>query len=314
MENKESPQIIDVHQHCFPPEYLAVLKECDIKVAALMNAPLPDWSLESHLAGMDEASIATGFLSITGGFIYSRSLTRKCNEYFAKIISNHPSRLGAFAVLPFPDVDACLKEIEYAIDILKLDGIGLITNVQGIYLGDPETTAIFDELNRRKQVVCIHPNDPPYGSLSKVKVPWAMIEFPLETTRTLGYMLHGGILKRCPDIKFILPHAGGALPYVAARYANFGRNIKALTSFQSQYYDITGATNRYTLASLQNFVDPSHILFGSDFGMMGENSMVAPTISIKELLEYQGFNKEDMRNVQRNNAINLFPRLKLYQT
>ena len=70
----------------------------------------------------------------------------------------------------------------------------MVTNVGGHYLGDPEFAPIFDELNRRKAVVCIHPNDAPFEPLQKVKAPWATIEFPLETTRTFGYMLWGGTL------------------------------------------------------------------------------------------------------------------------
>ena len=302
-------KIIDVHQHCFPPEYKAVLDECDIKVAAMMNAPIPNWSLESHLEGMDEAGIATGILSITGGFIYSSPLTRKCNEYFARIVSNYPNRLGAFAALPFPDVDAALEEIEYAMDVLNLYGVGMVTNVQGHYLGDPEYEAIFDELNRRKAVVCIHPNDPPYGYLGKVRVPWAMIEFPLETSRTVGYMLHGGTFERCPDIKFILPHAGGAIPFVAERYADLGRKIWLLKYLQSQYYDTSGSANRFALRSLQELVEPSNILFGSDFGMQAGDSTLAQ-MAIKSLRDYDGFDKETLVKIERGNALEIFPRLK----
>lgn len=306
------PHIIDVHQHCFPPEYKAVLDECGITVAAMMNAPVPNWSLEGHLAGMDEACVATGMLSITGGFIYSRALTRKCNEYFARIVSDHPSRLGAFAALPFPDVEGTLNEIEYAIDVLHLDGVGMVTNVQGHYLGDPEYGEIFDELNRRKMVVCLHPNDPPYGNLGKVRAPWAMIEFPLETTRTVGYMLYGGTIERCPDIRFILPHAGGAIPFIAGRYAGFGQNPKAIEHLQRQYYDTSGSANRFALRSLQELVEPSHILFGSDFGMGGRDTKMLQ-MTIKSLCEYDGFNKETLMQVERDNALELFPRLKHFK-
>lgn len=96
-----------------------------------------------------------------------------------------------------------------------------MTNIQGHDLADPEYAELFDELNRRKLVVCIHPNDPPFGSLGKVNAPWAMIEFPLETTRTVGQMMYGGLLERCPEIRFILPHAGGAIPFARERYSDF---------------------------------------------------------------------------------------------
>ncbi len=309
MAKDAKPYIIDVHQHCFPPEYRKVLEECDITVFAMMNAPVPNWSLESHLAGMDQQGIATGLLSITGGFLYSKSLTRKCNEYFAKIISDHPSRLGAFAIVPYLNVDATLKEIEYAIDVLKLDGIGMVTNIQGHYLSDPEFAPIFDEINRRKLVVCLHPNDPPYGALGKVKVSWALIEFPLETTRTIGYLLHGGTLERCPDIKFIIPHAGGAIPFVAGRYTNFAKNKKYLGYLQNQYYDTSGSGNRFALRSLQEFVETSHILFGTDFGMQAGGTGNSQN-TINGVEEYFGQDKEALHKVERDNALKLFPRFK----
>jgi 6-methylsalicylate decarboxylase len=309
MAKDTKPRRIDVHQHCFPPEYKKVLDECDITVFAMNNAPVPNWSLESHLAGMDKQEIATGILSITGGFLYSRALTRKCNEYFAKIISDHPSRLGAFAIIPYLDVDATLKEIEYAIDVLKLDGIGMVTNIQGHYLSDPEFAPIFDEINRRKLTVCLHPNDPPYGALGKVKVSWALIEFPLETTRTIGYLLHGGTLERCPDIKFIIPHAGGAIPFVAGRYTHFAQNKKGLGYLQNQYYDTSGSGNRFALRSLQEFVDPSHILFGTDYGMQAGNTGNSQN-TINGVEEFYGQDKEALHKVERENALRLFPRFK----
>jgi 6-methylsalicylate decarboxylase len=178
--------IIDVHQHCIPPEYKAALDECDITNRAMLDAPVHPGILEKQLAGMDEAGVAIGMLSITGCLLYSRPLARKCNEFFTKIISDQPQRLGAFASLPLPNLEGTLREIAYALDVLKLDGVGLLANVQGHYLGDPEYADIFNELNRRKAMVCIYPNDPPFGYLGKVKAPWAMIEFPLETTRTIG--------------------------------------------------------------------------------------------------------------------------------
>jgi len=85
---------------------------------------------------------------------------RECKEYFASISKDHPTRLGAFAAMPFPDIQATLDEIKYALDVLKLDVIGLMTNVGGQCLVDPEFAPIFDEMNRRKAVVCMHPNDP----------------------------------------------------------------------------------------------------------------------------------------------------------
>jgi predicted TIM-barrel fold metal-dependent hydrolase len=307
MAQRSNPYIIDVHQHCFPPEYTAVLDDIGWPHASNPTMPWPSWSPETHLAGMDEYGITTGILSITGGLVYSRTLTRKCNEYFARIISDHPGRFGACAVLPFPDMEGTLKEVEYSIDTLKLDGVGLITNVQGHYLGDPEYVELFEELNRRKMVVCIHPNNPPYVSLGKVHGPGAMMEFPLETTRTVGQMLYGGTLDHCPDVRFILPHAGGAIPFVAGRYAGYGQKRDIIAILKKQYYDTSGSAYPYPLRALQELVEPSQILFGSDYGMGGTRALAE---QIEGLHAYKGFDEKTLMMVERDNALKLFPRFK----
>ena len=278
------------------------------------GSPIPPWDLKSHLAGMDENGVAVGLLSITAGLVYSPKLMRQCNEYFAKIISDHPTRLGAFAALPFPDIAATLKEIEYSIDQLKLDGVGFMTNVQGHYLGDPEFAEIFQEINRRKLIVCIHPNDQPFGSVGKIPAPWAQMEFPLETTRTVGQMIYGGTFDRFPDMRFILPHAGGAIPFVAGRYAGYdqksvitGEPRDVIAILKKQYYDLSGSAFPYPLRALQELVEPSQIMFGSDFGMGGAAALAT---TIKGMRTYKGFDEKTLRLVERDNALKVFPRFK----
>jgi 6-methylsalicylate decarboxylase len=310
MFNMVNSGIIDVHQHCFPPNYKKILDDCGITVAAMLNSPpVTNWTVESHLKGMDENGIAVGMLSITGGFLYSRRLTRECNEYFARLISDYPNRFGAFAVLPFPDLDGCLKEVEYAIDQLKLDGVGLLTNVKGHYPADPEYAELFKELNRRKMVVCMHPNDPPFGDLGKVKVPWAMVEFPMETTRAVSQMLFGGTFDLCPEARFILPHAGGAIPFVAGRIARSIERVNVIEHLKKQYYDTSGSAFAYALRSLHELVEPSQVLFGSDFGMKGGDTTNIVR-SIKGLNEYYRDDKKTLQRIERENALELFARFK----
>jgi len=319
MNKEQRPSIIDVHHHILPPEYVTALNKLGISTAG--SVPIPQWSPQSSLSQMDENGIVTAIISISAPGVYfendtySRDLARRCNEYCVRLIDEYPGRFGAFASLPFPDVEGSLKELEYAIDQLKLDGVGLLTNVQGHYLGDPEYEELYNELNRRKMVVYIHPNEPPYGHITKLKTPIALIEFPLETTRMVGNLIYGGVLERFPDIRFIFSHAGGAIPYLAWRYSslypilvNKERDSQyAIELLGCQYYETALSANPYSLRSLQELVKPSHILFGTDY--VFAPSQVTPLL-ISGLREYDGFDKGALALIEHENALELFPRFK----
>ena len=147
----------------------------------------------------------------------AKELSRQTNEIMANLITKHPGRFGAFATLPLPDVDASLKELEYALDKLKLDGIILLSNYDGYYLGDLRFEKLFVELNRRKTVVFIHPDTPPGIEQSHLGLPESMMDVCFDTTRTVFSLIVNGTTKNYPDIRFILAHTGGTTPYIAAR-------------------------------------------------------------------------------------------------
>ena len=156
---------IDVHHHIVPKEYLASLASVGIKNA--VGEPFPQWDVESTIKFMDRQGIAVAITSISvpgiyfGNIDFTRKLARKCNEISARVVSQYPKRFGAFAILPLPDIEASIVELEYALDTLKLDGVVLFTNIGGLYLGDAHYEELFFELNRRKAVVFFHPNVPP---------------------------------------------------------------------------------------------------------------------------------------------------------
>ena len=153
---------IDVHHHILPPYYSAAMQRIGKNIVG--GALIPDWNIYNSLHVMDTNEISAAITSMPflyfGDLPLSTDFARRCNEFSARLVSDHPKRFGSFAVLPLPDVGAALRELEHAIDKLKLDGIVLPSNVGGRYLGAPEFDELFFELNRRKEVVFIHPIDP----------------------------------------------------------------------------------------------------------------------------------------------------------
>jgi 6-methylsalicylate decarboxylase len=307
----------DVHHHIFPPAYMKAVADAGFGDAG--GVAFPHWSVESALALMDRHDIATAITSVAAPGVYfgneaaARDLARYCNEFSARLVMDHPSRFGAFGVLPLPDVDGALTELEYAFDTLKLDGVVLLSNIAGTYLGDPAFDAVFDELNRRKAVVFMHPDVHPTTKQIKLSFPGATIEFVFDTTRAVTNLIASGTLERCPDLKIILPHAGGTVPYVAWRMSllklapGFTERAPqgAMAYLQRLYYEtaISGAPN--VMSSLKELVEPSHILYGSDNPFLPE-----PLIStvIEQIEEYAGFSETTRREIQRDNGMALFPR------
>jgi predicted TIM-barrel fold metal-dependent hydrolase len=312
-------QRIDVHHHILPPEYVQ---------AALAGGALdaggvafPDWSAEKALALMDEAGIATAITSIAAPGVHfgdaaaARRLARRCNEITARLAADHPGRFGGFASLPLPDVDGALAELEYALDTLRLDGVVLLASIGELYLGDPAFEPLFAELDRRKAVVFVHPTVHPTSQRLKLALPGFLVEFVFDTTRAAANLIFSGTMERHPDLKIILSHAGGTIPFVASRLA-LAKLVPSLDEKAPQgaiaylkrfYYDTALSANRYALRSLQELADPSHILFGSDYPYLPDPLVVQEG---KDLDGYAGFDPALRQAVARDNALALFPRLR----
>jgi predicted TIM-barrel fold metal-dependent hydrolase len=308
---------IDVHFHYLSPEYRE--KMIDAVGGSPDGFAAPQWSAEAALAMMDRMNIATGMLSVSSPGVHfgndakARLLARSVNEFAARTMGDHRGRFGGFASLPLPDVDGALEEIGYALDTLKLDGVVMLTNFNGVYLGDKRLDPVFDELNRRTAVVFIHPTSPICWQQSALGYPRPMLEFTFDSTRAVVNLIFSGTTTRCPKVRFIVPHAGGTLPFLARRIGMFARALAGGTPVAAEehlrklYYDLAGSPGSNALAPLLEMTERSHILYGSDCVHTPEAVVSA---HLAELLSSKLLSADDFRAIARGNALALFPRLK----
>ncbi len=316
----KNPFRIDVHHHAVPREYTKALEKIGIHDA--LGRPFPEWSAKKSLEVMDANGIAAAVASISSPGVYfgdrsaARDIARLCNELSAKMVSDHPSRFGAFASLPLPDIDASLEEIARASGVLGLDGFVLLSNYEGAYIGDDSFEPVYAELDRRGAVVFLHPTDPQSGNPLGKEIPTFLMEVTFETTRVIFNLLYRGVLERFPNIRWIFAHAGGVLPYLTLR-VSLGQFVLpdaakavpkgALHYLQKLYYDTGLSASPYVFRALRELVEPAQILFGSDYPFAPE---IVTSETVKGLRAYDGFSAADLERIERANALDLFPRLK----
>jgi predicted TIM-barrel fold metal-dependent hydrolase len=339
------PFLIDVHHHFVPPRYVAAVEKFGVTGAG--GVLFPAWQLERSLAMMDRHAIRTALLSLStpgiyfGDMAFTREMARYCNEYAAYCVAEAPERFGFFATLPLPDVDASLQELEYAFDTLHADGVGLLSNYAGIYPGDPAFEALFAQLHQRQAVVFIHPTASLGAAMPQghnfgsplPALPSFVLEFPFDTTRVVANLLVSGTLSRYPAIRFLLSHAGGAVPFLAAKIAlattlpaDFTGQVdleaaneakaeaehtakqvrQALTYLQQLYFDTALSANPAAFAALGVLTPSSHLLFGSDYPFAPESAAI---IAMQGVQNYQPFDDQARQSIAHDNAIALFPRL-----
>jgi predicted TIM-barrel fold metal-dependent hydrolase len=310
-------RLIDVHSHVVPPFYLAENRE---RIAGSRGGEISrawlDWTPQQSIDAMDEHGVATAVLSLStpgvwfGNAEEARLTARRFNEYCAELSRSHPQRFGLFGAIPLPDIEGSLREIEYALDVLKADGIGVLSSYGDKWLGDVAYQPVFEELNRRKAVVFVHPTTANCCRTLMPGISTIMAEVPQDTTRTVTSLLFSGTFTRFRDIRFVFCHAGGSVPVVAARMTQYGpKDLQDKLpngvdyELKRLYYDIAVSGHRPAVAALTSLVPISQVLFGSDFPYrpLGETSD-----SLTEL----GLSTAELQAVGRSNALALLPRLK----
>jgi len=309
---------VDVHHHILPEFFYRATNDLHNPVGGLKPAP---WTKESTLSYMDDAGIDVAITSIStpgvhmGDDAAANALARRCNELSATLIQDHPERFGGFAALPLPDVDGSLRALEYSLDILKLDGVVLFSNARGIYLGDTRFRALFDELERRKAVVFIHPTLSPDPSAHSLGLPDTLIDFTADTTRAIAQLHYGNTFARTPNVTYIISHAGGTIPYLATRFAivdemkvipGGDERGTAADTLRRLYWDTAVSWHPPILQMLRDVVGMDQVLFGSDYPYLRRDLAVACRSDVEA---NKDLGAKESRAVLGNNALKLFPRL-----
>lgn len=256
---------IDLHCHVFPPAYRALIETG-------LRPPPPFTDLLAHMDAweIDAAVLSSGGPLAAPGRL--PELARLINEGYAELVREHPTRFGAIASLPLPDVDAALAELEYALDTLALDGVLLLSNYEGVYLGDSRLDPLFDELERRGAYCFVHPDFPPVSALPEHPGRW--YEFPFDTTRALVNVALSGTLDRCPGVRMQWAHLGGTIPFIANRIHNQSWVMPDARSrmehgmnhyFARQWYDTGLADYHGNLMAALGIAPVENIVFGTDW-------------------------------------------------
>lgn len=308
---------IDVHHHFLPPEHMREEAKRVTLAHGMPENQLLAWSPQISLDAMDANGIETAIASISTPGVWvgdgkeSARISRRWNEYAAEQMRTYPGRFGLFACIPLPDRDMAVQEAVYALDTLGADGVGLMTNFEGKYPGDPAFADVFAELDRRSAVVYFHPTVPGYGKNTIPGVMPQVVEFAFETTRAIVSLLVNGSLAKYPRINWIFSHSGGTIPFLAGRLEHIlerpphaeklPHGVRA--ELRKLHFDIAGASSPGALKSLRDLLPASNILYGSDA------PFVKPESGLKDMAQTP-FSREELQLIERDNALRLLPRVK----
>lgn len=309
--------LIDTHHHIVPPFFVVENRERILAGGGgRMNPAYLTWTPEQTFEAMDKNGVETAVVSLSASAFWfgdreaAARTARRVNEYGADLVRTHKGRFGLFSIIPLPDTEASLREIEYAYGTLNADGIELATSYDEKWLGHPDYQPVFEELNRRKAVVFVHPTTPQCCRTLLPDVSPILIEIPQDTARAITNLLFTGTFSKFKDIRFIFAHAGGNAPMLLGRMHQYGpKNIaeKAPNGIEYElkrlYYDIAGTAYKPPIAALTSLVPTTQILFGSD------NPFV-PLADTAEGVTHLDFSPDDLRRIGRENALTLLPRLK----
>ena len=286
--------IIDVHNHFYPPEYLDALRSGKSVVRVTVDSsgnPHIHYPGDYNVAVAGHRDIAyrqgvlerdgvdTQIITLTtpGTHVekptYAVPLAQLVNDAFAKIIAERGPRFSALATLPLNDPAASVVEFRRAIEELRLPGAMLFSNVNGIPLADERYWPLYEAADAYGAVLHIHPTSP--VGVEAMTQYWLMplVGFLMDTTLAAAHLVFAGVGERFPNIKWVLSHLGGAVPYMAERFdrgfyafEDCRRHIDRPPSeyLKSWYYDTVNFDPNALKLAIE-FAGVDHILAGSDY-------------------------------------------------
>jgi 6-methylsalicylate decarboxylase len=314
---------IDVHHHFFPPALLEASNKFLERAFGAVPARVRHWSPAADLESMDRNGVAMAVVNASARPIDPgvtvdayRAQARQVNEFAARMVQDHPRRYAQFGYLPMPDVEGSLREIEYALDVLKAAGIGMMTSYGDRWQGNPAFAPVLEELDRRKAVVFCHPR--PAACCTRLMPDVApmeplLVEFPFDTGRAVASLLLSGSLAKYPEIRWIFCHCGDVVPALSGRMRNLiaGMPSERVARFaprgmdyelQRQFYDTADGAYAPSMAAILSYIPVTQIMFGTDYPYVSIES------NARELHERR-LPKAQMQAIQRGNVLRLMPQL-----
>jgi predicted TIM-barrel fold metal-dependent hydrolase len=313
-----SPRRIDIHVHLIPQFYQDAAYEAGAGPAI---GRYPDWSPELALEIMDRFEVETALMSLGQPGVQfcklaeARTLARRCNDYSAELNAKHGKRFGAFGTISMWNVADAVEEVGYCLDKLKFSGVSLFASYEGKFLGDAAFDPVMDALNARDGVVFVHPGSHPANKQIDLPWPYFMMEYLFDTTRAVVNLIFGGALERYPRIRFILPHAGGLVPYFSWRLSVSPMIDKRLNQMPQEkvfellrrfWYDNALSPGEQTWGCLENVAAPDQIVFGTDWPFANVRVTEAAMKTYKSLA---AISPAQRAAIDRGNALRLFPQL-----
>ncbi len=311
---------IDFQAHYLPKAYYDFLEEEGLYCPD--GFPTPEWDEAWQQETMKALGISYALLSLSSPSLYtgnkfrSRELARKVNEQGAEIVSRAPDNLGFLATLPLPHIHSSIFEARYCLDQLHADGVGLMTNYGGIYLGDPRFDELMAELDERGALAVLHPTQPALmipGVNEEIPVP--AFEYFVDTTRTFLNMVQNDTFTRYPNIRWVIPHGGAFLSILADRFESFAlmlrfadpdRRADIMEDMAHVYYDMAGFSEQKQLEMLLRNVDDSHLLYGSDTPYTDITACIGQAEALENTEKISLLQKQKLFT---DNALTLLPKL-----
>ena len=305
---------VDVHTHHYPPEYFSLIEKqggdfafgtdpsgqriIRYRGSRFFGVTAPMTDPAKRLTDMDRAGVDVAILSLSTPNVFfaegraQTAVARLANDAYAEVIAAHPGRFKGFASIPMDDPDGAIAELHRAIDDLRLNGVILLSNIRGRALTDPAYRAFFREADRMRTCILLHPMLPASAEAFGEFVLGPIVGFPFDTSLAVARMCYAGMLRELPNIRWIVAHAGGAIPYLAERldngYRDFAEDRAHLDDLPSTYlkrlYYDTVTFSPHVLRLLRDWVGPEHMAMGSDYPhKLGDIGRAVTTIEALEV-------------------------------